>query len=683
MTKKYTFLLFLIVPVFFLFIGLQFDRTKYGTDPESAYLINGLNIATGKAVGHFDNPGTTVQLYSAIVLRITHLFRMSGTDIQTDVLTHSELYIEILRYSLIVFNTFILFFLGLVASRYVKNIWVGIVLQLAPFLSVTLIEHLYTKVAPEPILFSATSLLALLILKYYNSANRSNIKFPVVFGTIAGFGLATKMTFLPVLIIPFILLESKKTKLIYSICTIAAFFLFTLPAAKGYAKMAEWFINLGTHTGTYGQGEAGILNPNEYANALIAIGKNNIAMITILLISCFILIFSFLHAKKSGNKSFRIEHKIILALVLCLIGAIVIVAKHYHANHYFFPSLSLLGLLIASLYLLINKRLNKNKTWLSKLSLPVVAVLLIGFSLLNIPKLTLAYKGYRMSNQSTDEAMARLEKEYPSYTKVYYYPSSFNEFSSIRWGNVYARKFHTDRLVQLFPNGLFYNPEEKSFQLWENNITPRDFVQKYGYKILLVGGPRTYEGIKLVEESGIKIKRLFDGRVQVVFEIDTSNSRIFKNLRGRNVVTLSVKNDFELLSKDKKWFVSDKDELFCKTNSLKTGIARSGNQSLELPKIDTYAMEYYQNNVKPGDEYEISIWLKGPSDNVFLCATGEQSGNFYKQSKGFIEADKKGWQKVVLAFTIPDNFTGSSLKMYLWNHSNNKVYFDDFQLIKY
>jgi hypothetical protein len=377
------------------------------------------------------------------------------------------------------------------------------------------------------------------------------------------------------------------------------------------------------------------------------------------------------------------EHKLILAVLLCQIGSILMIAKHYHANHYFFPSLSLMGFVIVSLYLLLRKRLNDKNTWYSSISLPIAAAAIIGFSLLNIPFLTMAYQGYRMSNKSTDETFARLEKEYTNYTKVFYYPSSFNEPSAIRWGNIYARKFHTERLMQLFPQGLFYNPGEKSFQFWETNITAREFVQKYGGRILLVGGPRNSNELKLVEESGLKLKRLFDGRVQVVFEIDTANSPIFQTLKGRNTLKLSVKNNFELLSPDKQWFVNDKDERFCKTNFLKNGISRSGNQSLELPTLDTYAMEYYQNGVKAGEEYQISIWQKGPNQSVYLCAAGEQPNAFYRQSKGYLETDNKGWQKVVLSFIIPNDFKGNTLKIYLWNHSNNKVWFDDFELIKY
>ena len=212
MIKKLQPFILVIVPLLFLVFGFKFDRTKYGTDPESAYLLNGLNISMGKSVGHYDNPGTTVQMYSAVVLRITHFLRFTGTDIQKDVLLHSEYYIEVLRYSLIVLNTLVLFFLGFFALSMFGNIWLALLLQICPFLSATLIEEMYTKVAPEPFLFATVALLAILLFKYYTSDDRHKKSFVILFALLSGFGLATKMTFLPFLIIPFIILEGWRRK---------------------------------------------------------------------------------------------------------------------------------------------------------------------------------------------------------------------------------------------------------------------------------------------------------------------------------------------------------------------------------------------------------------------------------------------------------------------------------------
>jgi hypothetical protein len=683
MIKKLQIALLFCIPLLFLFFGLKFDRTKYGTDPESAYLMNGLNIATGKAVGHFDNPGTTVQVYSAVVLRITHLFRSSGNDLQTDVLLNSEYYIEVLRKGFIVLNAIVLLLLGMFTFVLMRNFWAGFLLQVAPFLSVTLIEECYTKVAPEPLLFAATAALIMLLLKYYFSGNNGTKAYFLWFGLLAGFGVATKMTFLPMLIIPFVVLEGKRNKWLYISAIVPSFVLFTLPAVKGYLSMAKWFLNLGTHTGTYGQGTSGIIDKALYFKSVISIFENNKSMIIVMILAAVALITVVIVFDKRDTKATGKEFRILAGLLLAQVGSILLVAKHYHSNHYLFPALSLTGFVILISYVLINNKIPGKSLKLFKFSLPVIVALLIGISALNIPTLSLAYKGYRLSNQSTDETFTRLDSDYKGFVKVFYYPVSFNVYSSLRWGNIYSKQYSTDKLMELFPEGLFYNAWDKSFQFWETNISTRAFIKKYGSNILLVGGPRTYDELKAVEDAGLKLKRLFESRVQVVYEIDTANSAMFKEVNNNKVVKWSLNVDFESFSPDGQWVTSGRGESFCKSSAIGTENARSGKHAVKLPVYDSYAMEYTLEEVKPGDMYELSIWRLGKTQDVFLVASAGPDDPFYQQSNGYVETDKRGWEKVILDFKIPESFKGNKLKVYLWNHSNIPVWFDDFQIDKY
>jgi uncharacterized membrane protein len=112
MNNKRIIFFLVIVPLVLLVIGFRFDRTKYSTDPESAYLFNGLNVAMFETVGHYDHPGTTVHIYNAAILSVTHFLRFTDTDLQTDVLANSEYYIEVLRKSFIVLNSLLLLWLS-------------------------------------------------------------------------------------------------------------------------------------------------------------------------------------------------------------------------------------------------------------------------------------------------------------------------------------------------------------------------------------------------------------------------------------------------------------------------------------------------------------------------------------------------------------------------------------------
>lgn len=677
---QYTFLF--IVPLVFLIIGFKFDRTKYGTDPESAYLFNGLNVAIDEPVGLYDHPGITVHIYDAIVINLTHFVRFTNTDLQTDVLINPEYYIEVLRHSFIVLNTLILLLLGFVTFSALKNMWLVITLQMVPFLSTTLIEELSTKVSPEQLLYSSSIFLIILILKYYASEKKGNKWFAIAFGLLGGFGLATKFTFLPLLIIPFVILHGNWNKILYLFSIIPSFILFTLPAAHDYKRMFQWFLSIASHTGIYGQGSSGIINPAEYVQALLKISFANKAMFLALLVAFITLITIFIKSKKKNESIKNSETTYILALFLALAGSILMVAKHYYNNHYLFPALSLTGLVFVFIYLNFERKWKTKNTMLLKFSPPALVVIFLVLAFINKPYLALAYEGYRLSNKSTDETMARIEKDYPGFVKTYYYPGSFNPYAQLRWGNVYAKQLHTEKLMQLYAEGLFYDIRDNSFKFWETTIPPREFLKKYGGCILLIGGPLTASDLKQVEDGGLKLKKLFEGRIQVVYEIDTAQSVLFHKIIHRKAASRILNSDFETISVDKLWIEADGKQ-FCRSTSLSAVKPRSGRYSFYLPKKDTYALEYDLNNIAPGGKFEATIWCYGGNQDALLVASASNSDLFYKSSSNTVEKDEMGWSKIRLTFRIPDGFKEKKIKLYLWNHGDKPVWFDDFELKQY
>jgi hypothetical protein len=682
MNRKLLIPFLIIVPLTLLIIGFSFDRTKYGTDPESAYLFNGLNIAMGQTVGLYDHPGITVHMYDAAVMSVTHFLRFTGTDLQTDVLVNSEYYIEVLRKSFIVLNSLLLFMLGLVAFSVLKYIWLAFILQLTPFLSTTLVEQLSTKVSPEQLLFTSSLLLIILILKFYSSQNQENKWFAVLFGILGGFGLATKFTFLPLLIIPFVILKGNWNKVRFLVTIVPSFILFTLSAADSYKLMFKWFFSIASHTGTYGQGSEGIINPAEYVQSLIKICITNKAMIVALIASFVLLIVILVRTKRKKEPDENRETTYILALFLAFAGSILMVAKHYHSNHYLIPALSLIGLVLVFISLWFEGILKDKTKKFHTYSPPALVVIFIILAIINKPYLTIAYNGYRESNKSTDETMTRIEKDYPGYVKTYYYPGSFNKYAQLRWGNVYAKQFHTDTLMKLFPEGLFYDVRDNSFKLWESTIPPGEFLKRYGGHILLVGGPLKDDEVKMVEDGGLKLKKLFEGRIQVVYEVDTAQSALFQDVIHAGKTSRVMQSDFETLTDDKQWVVAN-GEQFCKNVSITTEKSRSGRYSVSMPVKDSYAMDYELRNIKPGQFYEVSIWRFGSNEEAALVVSAIDSDLFYTKSNSTLEKDAKGWSKIGMSFRVPAGFKETKLKIYLWNHSENPAWFDDFQLIQY
>jgi hypothetical protein len=253
--------LFLLIPLIFIVTtftyihnaGLYFSG---GVDPEYNYLFNGITLAHLKvhlnAVGH---PGTSVQILIALVAWAVHLFR-PGQSLWDDVMLHPELYIKATVYTANVINAVFLFQLGIKVYRYTGSLIAALVLQLSPFAFLMTLEVSF-RLMPELIMTSIVSCWLILLVKLlYESPEKSDYKkYSVLFGLLFGLSLASKLTFLPFFLLPFILVPGVLLKTRYSVISVLSFALFAFPAMLNFHKFTGWVTGIFIHKGPYGSGE--------------------------------------------------------------------------------------------------------------------------------------------------------------------------------------------------------------------------------------------------------------------------------------------------------------------------------------------------------------------------------------------------------------------------------------------
>jgi hypothetical protein len=516
----------------------------------------------------------------------------------------------------------------------------------------------------------------------YQTKLFNNPAYKYVFALLAGFGLATKMTFLPVMFLPLFVLSNWRERWVYLLSIIPSFIIFTLPAAKGYPHMAMWFLNLGTHTGTYGQGESGIIDFGQYVKSLREIIWNNLPMSILALAGTALFIVYKYTRLKQNTENTMLASKYLAGILVVIALNILMVAKHYHSNHYLFPALSLCGYLVVTALSMFQSVTSDGQKW-NKMLMPAAFIGITILSLFNITPLAVANEGYHLSNRSTIETENILATKYQDYTKIYYYPVSFNEMASLKWGNVYARQANNAKLRELFPKALFYFNQIKGFQLWETNITPEELLNNYGNKLLLVGGPLNEWELKQSEMDGFRLTKIHEGRIQVIYQIDVAGSPIFAAGNLQDKEKWHLESDLETLSADSQWVVDSMGNKQFSAATLETGVARSGKYAFCLKGKDTYALNYEIKDAGKGDKYRISVWRKGAVGEAFLVISGGNNYPLYIQKDDSFTSDNKGWQKISIDCKIPDDFNGSALKIYLWNNTNATVWFDDFTLTKY
>ena len=666
-------LLLLLLPGIFLFTGISFQRSHFANDPDYIYLMNALSICRGKDVGHVDNPGTPVMELMAAVISVHHYFDPSETEpLEISVARNPDKYVEISRKIFILLISLVLVLTAWVIFTISQSVWLALVFQFTPFLSVNLMEHAWTKTSPEPLLILITFLLVMLLMNFYFDTKKSRKRYPFWFGVISGIGLATKATFLPLVIIPFFLLKRLKTNAIYLLVAIGVFFLSTSPAHNEYPKMVRWFRGLITHQGIYGQGEKGFPEIGNYISSMGQVIINNIPFsIGFFFLLVLLLLSGFIFRKTVKNKQ---HQRLSWALVISGFIGILIVAKHYHANHYLMPLLALTGLYYIMVFLQIREILRISKV----LPLLSAAFLMIFFSVLlfkYVPELQLKYKGYDHTNREYEKVEHLIHCSFSDYTGLIYYPNSLNKKSALKFGNSYSKLNNQDVLTRVYPNAYFVNMFYGTMEGWHKPVTIEDIFSKHGYKLFLKGRPLTGNNHSFINNLGLSFKPVFEGQFQALYVLDTSALQgVFrqKALAYTNTITCGA----ESLSFGKQNF-TEGPYLFSTAESRTTEFVRTGVYAVKLDDPVEYSMRFELEGLTPGQQVECSVWRYPGDNNGYIVATTQETEPFYVATNNPVTTERSGWQKLHLEFEAPDLPAGEKLIIYLWNSGDNVVYFDD------
>jgi len=237
-------------------------------DPSYIYLLNSLNLVKGIPSAFFDQPGVPLQSLGQLIIMILNTGH-SATSTIDQVLMDPEFYLNAINIVLLALIPLTSILLGAYTYFKTKDCLAVFLSQLPNVILLTLrtsLDHptVYATVNAEPLLLSVTNLFNLFLLKWYfaDATKKENVAI-LILGFIAGLGIATKLTFLPLLALP-LMIAGWRMKPVFILITIVSFVLWTLPIIALYPKLWGWAIELLTHTGVYGNGDQGIIDLNAY-----------------------------------------------------------------------------------------------------------------------------------------------------------------------------------------------------------------------------------------------------------------------------------------------------------------------------------------------------------------------------------------------------------------------------------
>ena len=130
----------------------------------------------------------------------------------------------------------------------------------------------------------------------------------------------------------------------------------------------------------------------------------------------------------------------------------------------------------------------------------------------------------------------------------------------------------------------------------------------------------------------------------------------------------------------KKQFVSGK-SVFSGGNLQSNLWAHSGKNSIQLDASNPFGFEITFETLRGNEIVAISVWRyaegRNLQDGQLLASI---PGHFYEAAVEAKEFDENGWQRLELWFRLNASVTNKNLKIYCWNPTERKVWFDDLRI---
>ncbi|MFC1975338.1 hypothetical protein ACFLXQ_02945 [Chloroflexota bacterium] len=519
---------FSCVPIllFLLSIFLSALKEPYhlgqSLDPEYIYLFNSLNLLHLVAPDYTDHPGTTLQMLGALIILlkygITTLFR-NTLSLQYEVLMHHTSYLRAINLALNGLIAVFSFLAGLKIYQLKKSWLLVIIFQLSPYMFKALLETT-TRMWPETLLVLTILWLSIILIPPF--ANKEShiftLKRSLLIGAILGFGIATKITFLPLILL--VLLPNDLKKKAYALAScIISFLVFTFPIWPQYGRVAGWLTSIAIHDGRYGQGTVGIPDLDVLRSSFRALILGEPAFFAFIGLILILLVLFFFNrkiiTKLMPQKNYL---KVIVLFVSILILQTVITVKH-PSIHYLVPSMSLVGIIIFTLFNileLIFRSKAREQNIMFKLRTFLI-IFVTFYILLTGLDLAIWIQRYR-----TDVIRIQnlINVSYRNCTVINYYHSSSPQYA-LSFGNDHSNRRFGEVLSELYPNSIFYNIWSRQFYGYVNHMELNELKDRLdnGECLLMRGTPFAYHIAHDVSPPPVILERLDGDSLEALYRV--------------------------------------------------------------------------------------------------------------------------------------------------------------------
>lgn len=475
MRNKLQYIYLIILPLLLLIITFIYQDAigeyylfSYSDGPYGL-LLSSLSLAQLKSPGYFQHPGIVPQLITVVVIKITHLFQGDVSNIVSDVFDRPEFYLGRINHAFIIITVISLFVLGIITYKKTGNIFAAVFLQFTPFISSEISYQIARNTCETTSVFLTLLLLTVVVSFIYEQSmtEKKNLFHILSFGIVCGLGLANKISILPVMLIPFLLIRGFRNKGLFILSAVITFsILFFSFSPQRYLFFQSLYMKIFQSGKTYASGPANFNEPGQVVSQLKLIFMDYSLFSIIYLLIFFTLVLQFVQKFKPvirSNKYFLL----LIAIFIIQSGFILLVVKT-HLGYYILPALlfSVIGLFGVNsiIYELFPKYFKYGN----------YVYIYIFLIILTIPQIIDIENSISKMFSRKEEALKvvnYLENNYPesiviSSDVVSSLPSTF--YNALMYSGKQKEEYHT-LLKKKYPDYIYFNRWKKDFVYLDQN----------------------------------------------------------------------------------------------------------------------------------------------------------------------------------------------------------------------
>jgi hypothetical protein len=505
----------LIIPIVFFVAVSSLTKAKgpqwlpYSFENPYNYLFTSLLLMEGQSSSYVDHPGTTTQVFGAIILRTSSL--ESNNNVIASALHSPEKTIQKVHLALLIFTVLILWLAPWITALALRNYVTGLLIQ-APALFYQTLLFYGILFGPDltlvPFSIAAVCCCTLLLLP---SAFQEKFAIPGVghgsagpgftrmlripllaalTGLICAFGIVTKLTFAPLILISLLCCRTKRNLATFIIAFIVGLAFALMPIYSQLPRLGTWIFNLLIHSGRYDAGPIGLPQTSVYLESVWKFLESEPLVAIIPAVATLVVILlAFLPKKQELTNP--ISWRTALALFAIQVVYFFAAAKESDV-HYLIPLFVSTGLnLVFLFHAFQSTRHSLTRRVVGWIALTgLLAVGLKDFIELTPDTCT------SVRTESADQL--RLYKHAQAITKddvrVDYFISDSPDLPICN-GDSAADGVFGQQLANLYPNRLFFNVYNSQFQTFTSYIAPEVELQKYDH-LYFLGNPTFFPKVK-------------------------------------------------------------------------------------------------------------------------------------------------------------------------------------------